>query len=133
MLDRMLGDFAIETYVLATAVMRGQIQAPARKPVSGEDAASAALIPIIGPTIRERLDAAIWLAEQRNGKSRISTDIEITGSVGVAMHLDPSTLTDAELEFLERIGQKALEPPQKAIIDQVTAETENAGNDHESD
>ena len=109
MLDQMLGENAIECYVFAANVMRGQVSAPARKPAPGEDSSSAALIPLIGPTIRERLDAALWLAEQRNGRAPSSTSVELTANVNMPLaRLDPSRLTDAELEQFETLALKAV-------------------------
>lgn len=110
-LDQLLGDNAIETYLFAIQVMRGQVSGPARKPAQGEDAASVSLIPTVGPTIRERLDAAQWLAEQRNGKSAQAAQVEITGDLNVTetRSVDLDRLTDEELAFMERI-QRKLEP-----------------------
>jgi hypothetical protein len=106
----MLGANAIEAYVFAAQVMRGQVSAPARKPVPGEDAASVALIPLVGPTIRERLDAAQWLAEQRNGRAPASTSIELAATVEIpGARVDPAKLSDQELEVFEALALKALD------------------------
>lgn len=120
-LDRMLGDSAMEAYIFATAVMRGQVAAPARKPAQGEDAASVALIPLVGPTIRERLDAAIWLAEQRNGKAVSSTEIDLRAGLEVEAlpTLRVEALSDQALKEIERA---ALEPASAATVDAEPAE-----------
>lgn len=112
-LDQLLGDNAIETYLFAIQVMRGQVSGPARKPAQGEDGASVALIPQVGPTIRERLDAAMWLGEQRNGKSATAASVEISGDVNVneTRTVDLAALSAQELEFLERVIEKAQPEP----------------------
>jgi hypothetical protein len=110
MLDQMLGDNAVECYVFAANVMRGTASGPARKPAPGEDVSSAALIPLVPPTIRERLDAAQWLAEQRNGRAPSTTSLELSGSLELPnVRINPEKLTDDELERLEALTLKALE------------------------
>ena len=110
MLDQMLGENAIEAFVFAANVMRGNVSAPARKPAPGEDVSSAALIPMVGPTVRERLDAAQWLAEQRNGRAPASSSIELTATIDLpGVRVDPSKLTDQELEAFESLALKALD------------------------
>lgn len=110
LLDQLLGENATEAYIFAANVMRGQVQVPARKPHPGEDAASVALIPSIGPSVRERLDAAVWLAEQRNGKAPSSASIDVQGAIALpVVRIDPGKLTDEELERLEALALKALD------------------------
>lgn len=123
MLDQMLGENAIEAFVFAANVMRGNVSAPARKPAPGEDAASAALIPLVGPTVRERLDAAQWLAEQRNGRAPASTSIELAATVEIpGARVDPSKLTDQELEAFESLALKALDTGE--VVDGEIVESE---------
>ena len=105
-LDMRLGIGAVEAYDLAIKVMRGEISAPARRPGPHEDAASASMIPLVPPTIKERVEAAQWLAEQRNGKAPASVDIEVDDGPRRRMR-DLSKLTDAELEAAETLLAKA--------------------------
>lgn len=126
LLDQLLGDQGAEAYIFAANVMRGQVSVPARKPHPGEDAASVALIPNIGPTVRERLDAAVWLAEQRNGRAPSSTSIDVQGSIALpVVRLDPGKLTDAELEHMEALALKALDSGAETVDGEIISETEN--------
>jgi hypothetical protein len=92
-------DFIIE-------IMRGNASAPARKPSQGEDLQSyASTVPQVGPTLRERLDAAMWLSEHRNGKPRQTVDVEGQGVIAL-VPVDLSRYNDQELEIAELLLTK---------------------------
>jgi hypothetical protein len=104
-LDLFLGENANEAVFFAVKVMRGEITGPARRPGPGEDRGSVAMIPEVGPTIRERLDAAQWLAEMRNGKAPTSAAIDLSGEVNhtVRAAVDLGRLSSEQLDAAEKI------------------------------
>jgi hypothetical protein len=115
LIDRLDGPNAENSIKFIIAVRDGLVSGPSRKPERGEDAASAALIPQVGPTIRERYEAAVWLAERRNGTAPSNVSIEHSGTVEHVAR-DLSQLTDAELEQAERLLQKS------AVVDAEAVE-----------
>ncbi len=106
LIDLKLGDGGEEALDLVIAVMRGEIVSPARRPGPGEDALSYAnTVPLVAPTVRERLDAAQWLSEHRNGKPRQTLDVEGQGVI-VAVPVNLSRYSDQELEIAELLLTK---------------------------
>lgn len=106
LIDLKLGDGGEEALDFIVEVFRGNATGPSRKPSPGEDLASfASTVPQVGPTIRERLDAAMWLQEQRNGKARQSMEIEGQGVVAI-IPVDLSAYNDQELEIAELLLTK---------------------------
>ncbi len=101
LIDLKCGDGGEEALDFIVEVMRGKATGPARKPNPGEDVQSfASTVPQVGPTIRERLDAAQWIQEQRNGKARQGMELE--GAVGVvAVPVNLGAYEDQELEIME--------------------------------
>lgn len=115
LLDTLVGKHATEAYETAIKIMRGEITQKVREPGPGEDAVSYALVPTVAPKIRERLDAAIWLAEQRNGKAKASIDLDVDTEVR-HVTFDPSKLSDEELKVAEEIARKSAE----SVIESTT-------------
>lgn len=107
-LKGLLGDHGERAYDIALDIAEGRLtfEQLTRKPGAGEDAVSASLIPTVKvvPSIRERLDAAIFLAEQLNGKATVSVDVEHTHTTEGR---DYSRLDDGQLETLERLLSEA--------------------------
>ena len=98
LLDRALGENAEEAVAFAVKVMRGEVQRIKKKPGVGEVAEI--------PTIRESLDAAIWLAEMRNGKAPSGVAVEVSGTVEHDHRVnavDLSRLSNEQLEAAEKI------------------------------
>jgi hypothetical protein len=108
-IDDLCGDHCAEGVEFAVRVMRGMVSQKTRKPGPGEDASSYALVPESGPTVRERLDAAIWLFEQRNGKAKASLTVEDETQPKTRITFDPSKLSDEELASAERLARKSAE------------------------
>lgn len=89
-----IGKDALECFEFLRDVMRGVVRDP--------------LDPsryLIG-TMRERIDAAMWLAEKRTGRAPQQIDVAIEDNRSGA-RFDYARLTDAELAALENLHQKA--------------------------
>lgn len=104
-IDRKFGPGAEEALDKAGAIMRGQAFAKARRPGPTEDLASyAATVPDVGPSIREQLDAAQWIYEQRNGKAKpVDLNTGASGS-GPQVHLGPEGVTGVSVALEELAG-----------------------------
>lgn len=106
LIDLKLGDGGEEALDLVVATMRGELVCPARKPSPGEDALTyASTVPMVGPTVRERLEAAQWLLEHRNGRPRQTLEVEGQGAI-VAVPVNLSAFSDQELEIAELLLTK---------------------------
>ena len=106
LIDRLDGPCAERSIQFIIDVRDGKITAPIRNPEPGEDAASAAMIPRRSASVRERYDAAVWLAERRNGTAPSNVSIEHSGTVEHVAR-DLSRLSDAELEIAEKLLEKS--------------------------
>lgn len=130
MIDRKCQPAAEEALDFAIAVMRGQPVGKARKPNQGEDPATyAALVPDVGPTIRERLEAAMWIFKQRNGEPKALNEASLTAVLEPSGGLLPavsfplsdlSVYSDDELTIMEALLAKM--PEGEKIVDSVDAE-----------
>jgi hypothetical protein len=110
-LERLIGENGERAYegILAIAEGRISLEVLSREPKPHEDSVSVALIPTVRrvPSIRERLDAWEFLAEQLNGKAVSS--IDLTARVDAAPpQRDYARLTDEELAAAERALRKAV-------------------------
>ncbi len=124
LIDQEFGDGAREAIMFIGSVMRGTATGPARKPLPGEDSASyAALVPQVSPTVRERLEAAFWIAERRNGKAPASMEVSGTVDISPGLPVDLNAYTDAELEIAEALLSKGqrVAPAEEEVDAEFTA------------
>lgn len=134
-LRQLLGERGERAYdaILDIAEGRTSFEVLAREPGPEEDFASAAQIPIVRkvPSIRERLDAWEFLAEQLNGKAPQSIEVE-----GEITHthtmIDPMRLARGKLDELEALLDEAaiegevVESNAVAVLPSSTHATEEA-------
>lgn len=117
-LKQLIGERGEKAYdgILAVAEGRTTIRALAREPGPSEDAHSVALIPIVTkvPSVRERLDAWIFLVEQLNGKATVGIEMDLHVHDATAPKLDE--FSDAELEQFERFLERAIPPEDAEIV-----------------
>lgn len=129
-IDNRCGPAAVEIVDEIVAIAKGTMRVPSRAPNPGEDPATyATMVPHVHPTIRERLAAAQWIIEYRNGKAYgdphesrpghfygISTGIPESGQ---QPQIDLSLLTDDELAIQEHILTKLQNaaPPSERTVD----------------
>lgn len=119
-LRQLLGERGERAYdaILDIAEGRTSFEVLAREPGPNEDLGSAAQIPIVRrvPSIRERLDAWEFLAEQLNGKAPQSIEVEgeITHTHAV---VDVTKLAARKLDELERLLDEAAIEGDGEIVD----------------
>lgn len=114
LIDKWLGDDAEGVISFLAGVVKGTERIPLRAPAQGEDSVSAALIPQVEPSIKERIQAAEILLAYRHGKP--AQGIELSASLGdddgndpeFVSDVDYSKLSDHELAKLEELTQKTL-------------------------
>lgn len=100
-------------------VMKGTERVPMRSPGPGEDSVSYALVPLVAPSIKERMAAGEILAAYFFGSPGKATDpIDLPegmlpGELRLA-EVDYSNLETAELAEMERLAQKTMQ--QRGII-----------------
>lgn len=112
LIDKWLGEDAEDVIAFLSGVIKGTQRIPLRAPGANEDAVSAALIPEVQPSIKERLQAAEIILAYRHGRplpqgAEGEADVpEADSKPGET--IDYSALSDAELAQLETITRKTL-------------------------
>lgn len=121
-LKELIGERGEKAYdgILAIAQGKTTIRALAREPGPNEDAHSAAMIPVVTkvPSIRERLDAWIFLTEQLNGKATQGIEMDLNINDATSPKLDE--FTDDELDQFERFLERAIPEPEPVDAEIVT-------------
>lgn len=106
MIDAKCGPNAVDALDVMIQVMNGTLVSRARAPNQGEDPQSyAAMVPLVHPSIQQRLDAAKEIFRQRNGQpsngSSATLNVGSDGSVSASMPVDLANLSDEELEIFD--------------------------------
>lgn len=111
LIDAKCGKNASRAIDLAIAVMDGTLVARARAPNQGEDQQTyAALVPLVHPSIQQRLEAAKFIIEQRNGKASPAANptlnLGANGEASLSVPIELDKLGDAEIDIFEHLLTK---------------------------
>ena len=118
-LAELLGEHGEVAYAGVKEIAEGKTTFEQFMRASGpeEDAHAIALIPrvIVQPTIRERLEAWKWLAEQQNGKAAVTVRAEVKQEPPPPPDYD--ALSDEELLQLEAMLAKVVKDQEQNTVD----------------
>ena len=125
LIDQHFGHGAEDAIQFLADVVKGRSVIPARAPGRGEDSVSVALIPMVPPTFKEKIEAARTILAYRYGLPHQHVSVEAPPAD--VPQMDYEALSDEELEQLERLTEKAT-PASEAVVDAEVSEAE----DHDS-
>jgi hypothetical protein len=102
MLDTLLGPNCVEAFQVAADIVKGKLKDPLQPERH------------MFITVKERLEAAMWIAEMRNGKAPSKLDVDVTRTDRV--EFDFTNASDEDLAELERLyGRIELVGPGEAL------------------